>query len=80
MNRLLPSFTCLLMTLEVWIMSDENARLNIFVSWQRRRVGGRAPGKVKNVALEILPGIAQIFCDIELLVNFARLVICKVLA
>lgn len=79
MDTLLPPFSCLLMSLEIWVVSDEDPRLNILSTKSSRESGG-TPCEIEDIALEILPRISQIFCDVELFVNFTRLVVSEVSA
>jgi len=80
MNGLLPSLSCLLVALELWVVSDEDSRLNVLASWEGSRVLSSSPSEVEDVTLQVLPRVSKIFSDVELLVDLTWLVICEVLA
>jgi len=80
MNTLLPPLSSFLVTLKLWVMRDEDSLFMVSVTLQvqLRGVAGGAPCKIEDVTLKILPGVTEIFGDVQLLVNFTRLVISKV--
>jgi len=71
------------MTLEFRVVCNEDSRLNILSNFDVSLAcgeGSGSPSEVEDVALKVLPGVTEILCDIELLVNFTRLIISKVSA
>ena len=60
-------------------MSNEDSRFRLLdVIMDTRRVRGDSPSKVEYITLQILPGVTEIFCDVQLLVNFTWFIVCKI--
>lgn len=85
-DALLPSLTGLLVALEVWVVRDEDAGLGLLLAdfaeakSDALRLLGDTPSEVEDVALHELPGLAEVLCHVQLLVDLARLVIVEVSA
>jgi hypothetical protein len=80
MNTLLPPLSGFLVTLKLWVMRDEDSLFMVSVTLQVQICGvaGGAPCKIEDVTLKILPRVTEIFGDVQLLVNFTRLIVSKV--